>query len=120
MYTKHNHYYFWTVTIMRIVPCYFIFAVMISILLYPGGNIHDSSQVGYSLSRNFLSDLGTYTAYSGEVNFFSSLFFNTAMLAFSLVAISFIYVPILFRARCLDFRVASAVQIKYAFKKMSG
>jgi len=91
---------------MRIVPCYFIFAVMISILLYPGGNIHDSSQVGYSLSRNFLSDLGTYTAYSGEVNFFSSLFFNTAMLAFSLVAISFVYVPILFRASCLDFRIA--------------
>ena len=91
---------------MRIVPCYFIFAVMISILLYPGGNIHDSSQVGYSLSRNFLSDLGTYTTYSGEVNFFSSLFFNTAMLAFSLVAISFVYVPILFRASCLDFRIA--------------
>ena len=106
MYTKHNHYYFWTVTIMRIVPGYFAFAVIISILLYPGGNIHDSSQVGYSLSRNFLSDLGTYTAYSGEVNFFSSLFFNTAMLGFSLVAISFVYVPILFRASCLDFRIA--------------
>ena len=91
---------------MRIVPSYFAFAVMISILLYPGGNIHDSSQVGYSLSHNFLSDLGTYTAYSGEVNFFSSLFFNTAMLGFSLVAISFVYAPILFRASCIDFRIA--------------
>ena len=91
---------------MRIVPSYFAFAVMIAILLYPGGNIHDSSQVGYSLSRNFLSDLGTYKAYSGEVNFFSSLFFNTAMLGFSLVAISFIYAPMLFRSRSLDFRIA--------------
>ncbi|MDG1986398.1 MAG: hypothetical protein P8J18_00335 [Halieaceae bacterium] len=106
MYTKYSHYYFWTVTIMRVVPTYFAFAVVIAMLLYPGGNIHDSSQVGYSLSSNFLSDLGTYAAYSGEVNFFSSLFFNTAMLAFSLVAISFFYTPMLFRSRSLDFRIA--------------
>ena len=106
MHTKDGHYYFWTVTIMRVVPTYFVFSIMLSMLLYPGGNIHDSSQLGYSLSSNFLSDLGTHTAYSGEVNFFSSLLFNTAMLAFSLVAISFVYAPMLFRSGSLDFTIA--------------
>lgn len=106
MCTKNNYYYFWTVIIMRVVPIYFLFAVIVSMLLYPGGNIHDSSQLGYSLTRNFLSDLGTYTSYSGDANFFSSLFFNTAMLAFSLVTISFVYASMLFRSKSLDFRIA--------------
>ncbi len=106
MRSKDNHYHFWTVTIMRLVPIYFIFANSISMLLYPGGNIHDSSQLGYSLTRNFLSDLGMYSSHSGGINFYSSLFFNTAMLGFSLITISFIYAAMLFRSESLDFKIS--------------
>ncbi len=91
---------------LRIVPAYFVLAVSLSMLLYPGGNIHDSSQNGYSLTQNFLSDLGMYKSYSDDVNFFSSLFFNTAMLSFSMVAISFAYVSMLFRSTHIDFKIA--------------
>ena len=101
----HTHY-FWTVTILRLVATYFLLAVSVAIFLYPGGNIHDCSQVGYSLTHNFLSDLGAYQSHSGEINFYSSLFFNTAMLGFSLIAVSFCYVPLLFQDKASNFKIA--------------
>ena len=63
---------FWTVYLLRFVSIYFIIAVIISSLLYPGGNIFDSEQIGYSFSKNYLSDLGGYMSRSGEINFLSS------------------------------------------------
>ena len=102
---RHISYSFWTVTILRVVPIYFIFSVSVSMLLYPGGNIYDSAQPGYSLTYNFLSDLGSYKAHSGDINFFSALFFNMGMLSFALVAISFIFSPLLFRSSIVDYRL---------------
>jgi hypothetical membrane protein len=39
---------------------------VISGFLYPGGNIADNSALGYSFSRNFLSDLGGTVAINGQ------------------------------------------------------
>lgn len=88
--------YFWTVTVLRIVPIFFIACVMIAIPLYPGGNMLDSSQIGYDFSRNYLSELGGYKTQSGETNFFSAFFFNIGVFAFILVGVSFFFIPKLF------------------------
>ena len=88
--------YFWTVTVLRIVPIFFIACVMIAIPFYPGGNMLDSSQIGYDFSRNYLSELGGYKAQSGETNFFSAFFFNIGVFAFILVGVSFFFIPKLF------------------------
>ena len=69
-------YKFWTVDVLRFVTIYFIISVLVSIYFYPGGNIHDPLQVGYSISHNFLSDLGGYTSHSGLPNLISFLIFN--------------------------------------------
>ena len=91
-------YRFWTVTLLRFVALFFVFAVTIAIYCYPGGNIHNSAQPGYSLTHNFLSDLGGYRSHSGVVNFYSAFFFNQAMFMFIGVGIGFAFVPRLFKA----------------------
>jgi len=47
---------------------------------YPGGTAHDRSSVGYSLSRNFLSDLGMTVAYNGAPNRLGSALFVASLL----------------------------------------
>ena len=64
---------------------------------YPGGNIHDPLQIGYSFTHNFLSDLGGIKARSGESNIISSYVFNVCMISFLLGGIAFLYVPGLFK-----------------------
>ncbi len=49
---------FWTVKVIRFVTIFFVIAVIAASYFYPGGNIHDSNQLGYSFTHNFLSDLG--------------------------------------------------------------
>tara|TARA_Y100000768_G_C23897101_1_gene643183 strand:- start:103 stop:783 length:681 start_codon:yes stop_codon:yes gene_type:complete len=94
---------FWTVKVIRFVVIFFIIACAISSYFYPGGNIHDSSQLGYSFTHNFLSDLGGFESHSGENNFISSVFFNFSMILFFFVGISFLFVPILFRENKITF-----------------
>ena len=88
---------FWTVYLIRFVSIYFIFGVIVSSYLYPGGNIFDPDQIGYSFSKNYLSDLGGYMSRSGEINFLSSFIFNTSMLFYAGSGIAFLFVPSLFR-----------------------
>ena len=78
-------YYFWTVKVIRFVALFFILATIIAAYFYAGGNIHDSSQVGYSLTHNFLSDLGGYKSHSGELNILSGFLFNISMIMFVFV-----------------------------------
>ena len=88
---------FWTVYIIRIVPIFFVISVGIAMLLYPGGNIHDPNQVGYVFTHNFLSELGRYVTNSGDINFFSQILFNQAMISYLLVGIGFLFVPQYFK-----------------------
>ena len=59
---------FWTVHIIRFVTFFFIFSVAAASYFFPGGNIHDPSQIGYSFSHNFLSELGGYITFAGDIN----------------------------------------------------
>ena len=88
--------YFWTVKVIRFIPIVFTIGIVISMYYYPGGNIHDPLQTGYSFTHNFLSDLGGMNARSGESNIVSSYIFNACMISFLLGAIAFLYVPGLF------------------------
>ena len=100
--------HFWTVSVLRFVSSFFIIAVCVGIYSYPGGNIHDADQIGYSLANNFLSDLGGYQSHSGDVNFIASFFFNVGMFLFAAVGIGFLYVPALFREDRVNYRLALA------------
>ena len=71
---------FWTVYLIRFVSIYFIFSVIIASFLYPGGNIFEPEQTGYSFAKNYLSDLGGYKSRSGEINFLSSFIFNLTIM----------------------------------------
>ena len=88
-------YNFFTVTILRFVPIYFVISCLVAAYFYPGGNLLDPQQVGYSFNHNFLSDLGGYTSRSGEINFLSQFFFNLSMFLFVAVGIGFLFVPML-------------------------
>ena len=89
--------YFWTVKVIRFIPTLFTIGILISMYFYPGGNIHDPLQTGYSFTHNFLSDLGGMKARSGESNIVSSYIFNACMISFFLGGIAFLYVPGLFK-----------------------
>jgi hypothetical membrane protein len=83
---------FWPVKVLRVVSVFFLGAVCIGMYWYPGGNIHNPDQIGYSFTRNFLSDLGGYESHSGAVNFIAAFFFNTGMFLFVLVGVAFLAV----------------------------
>ena len=97
---------FWTVKVIRFVTIFFVIAVIAASYFYPGGNIHDSAQLGYSFTNNFLSDLGGLESHSGEDNILSAIFFNLAMLLFFFIGISFLFVPFLFKDNKLTFILA--------------
>lgn len=46
---------------------------------YPGGTLHDRSRIGYSFTRNFLSDLGMTVAYNGESNRVGAALFTASL-----------------------------------------
>ena len=95
-----------TVALLRFVVLFFIFAVMVAIYFYPGGNIHNPAQLGYSITHNFLSDLGGYQSHSGAANSLSAFFFNTSMFMFLGVGIAFLFVPRLFKGEPLTYALA--------------
>ena len=97
---------FWCVDALRIASVYYVVAVVIAILLYPGGNHIELDQVGYSLHKNFLSELGFHKTMSGDLNFFSSFFWNTAMDMLLLQGIAFLFIPSLFRENRFSFAFA--------------
>ena len=99
-------YKFWTVDVLRFVTIFFIVSVFVSMFFYPGGNIHDSSQIGYSISHNFLSDLGGYKSHSGLPNLISFLIFNFSMTLFALIGISFLFIPKLFKEDIISFIIS--------------
>ena len=55
-----------------------------AMLRYPGGTLADHSSAGYSLSMNYLSDLGMTVAYNGQSNRLGATLFSVSL--FILVA----------------------------------
>ena len=88
---------FWAVHIPRFVIVYFILANLVAIILFPGGNHLDSTQVGYDFTRNFFSELGFYKTFSDDINFLSAFFFNSAMFLFVAQGFGFLFMPFFFK-----------------------
>ena len=61
----------WLITLPQICLYIFLFLQIISMIFYSGGTYFNPENPHYSLTRNFLSDLGRYKNFSGEHNFFS-------------------------------------------------
>ena len=88
---------FWADHIPRFVIVYFILANLVAIILFPGGNHLDSTQVGYDFTRNFFSELGFYKTFSDDINFLSAFFFNSAMFLFVAQGFGFLFMPFFFK-----------------------
>jgi len=68
--------------VFRRVPWFVGLAVLLalgSMLRYPGGTPLNRSSEGYSLSQNFLSDLGMTVAYDGRSNALGALLFVVSL-----------------------------------------
>jgi len=68
------------VYILAIINCIqFLLLTNVAMFFYPGGTFSDPNTVGYSFFRNLFSDLGRYTAHSGESNLISFLIYNISL-----------------------------------------
>ena len=70
---------------------FFIFLQILSMLLYPGGTFFNQNHIGYSFTRNFLSDLGRLSTFSLENNFLSSQIFNMSLILVGIVFSAFYF-----------------------------
>ncbi len=70
---------FWIVRMPTYGMIAFILLNIISMILYPGGNLNNPDQIGYYFSYNFFSDLGATVSHSNESNLISSILFNTSL-----------------------------------------
>lgn len=57
----------------------FVVLTVIAMLTYAGGSVDDPSATGYSLTHNFLSNLGMITSESGKPNWVSAILFIVAL-----------------------------------------
>ena len=70
---------FWVVGMPTYGMAAFIVLNLLAMFFYPGGNLNDSSQIGYFFSYNFFSDLGATISHSGENNIISCILFNLSL-----------------------------------------
>tara|TARA_B100000029_G_scaffold516811_1_gene634795 strand:+ start:5277 stop:5969 length:693 start_codon:yes stop_codon:yes gene_type:complete len=81
----------------RVALVLFVLLISIAMMIYPGGTYRDPSTESYIFIENFLSDLGRWSAWNQEKNFYSSLLFSFAFLIVGLVfSIFFWILPSLF------------------------
>ena len=104
---------FWTVHIIRFVATFFVISCIIASFFFPGGNIHNPDQIGYSFSHNFLSELGGYVTFAGKTNSVSSFFFNSALFCFLLVGFSSFFIPSLFKENKTSFICACIASVLF-------
>lgn len=67
----------------------FLILTNLSMFFYPGGTFSDPNTDGYSFFRNLFSDLGRYTAHSGESNLISFLIYNISLFLLGLLFIPY-------------------------------
>ena len=79
----------WLITLPQIYLFIFLFLQIIAMLFYSGGSYFNPENSTYSLTRNFLSDLGRYKAFSNEHNFLSSQLFNMSLIIAGSIFIMF-------------------------------
>ena len=97
---------FWYIYVPRFVIILSIVAFAIAMMLFPGGNHLDINQVGYSFTKNFISELGRFKSMSGDVNFFSSFIFISICCLNIFLGISFLKIPKLFKQNKISYGFA--------------
>ena len=87
----------------------FIFILLISMVLYPGGARFNHSATHYLFFENFISHLGKEFTFSGLTNFFPSILFKAGvyLISFSF-AILYLFQPLLFKNHPLSFKLSIA------------
>ena len=85
----------------------FIFILIISMLLYPGGSKFNTSATHYLFFENFISHLGKYKTYSGASNLFPAALFKIGvyLISFSF-AILFLFQPLIFKSHSLSYKMS--------------
>ena len=71
---------FWITDMPKYSMIIFVVFNIIAMILYPGGNLHNFEQEGYSFTRNFFSDLGLTISHSKAPNTLSCILFNTSLI----------------------------------------
>ena len=73
---------FWISDMPKYTLCIFLFSNVLAMFFYPGGNINDPNQIGYSFLNNFFSDLGRVESLQNPAknNFISCALFNLSLL----------------------------------------
>jgi len=88
----------------RVSLVLFILLLSIAMIIYPGGTYRDLSTEGYIFSQNFLSDLGRWSSWNEEQNFYSSFLFSSAFMIVGLVFSAFFWtLPSIFNAENFHF-----------------
>ncbi|MDG2369903.1 MAG: hypothetical protein P8M12_04625 [Flavobacteriales bacterium] len=85
----------------------FIFILIISMLLYPGGAKFNTSATHYLFFENFISHLGKDYTFNGAINFFPAALFKIGvyLISFSF-AILFLFQPLIFKTHSLSFKMS--------------
>ncbi len=77
----------------------FVLLMAIAMWAYPGGTYRDDATEGYIFSQNFLSDLGRWSAWNGDQNFYAAFLFNFSFVVIGIVfTLFFKMLPSLFSA----------------------
>ena len=69
----------------------FLVCCLVAIFMYPGGTIVDKKTNGYSLSENYVSDLGREVSLSRESNRSGSRIFNGSLVLFGICTLPFFF-----------------------------
>ena len=100
---KKKYLGLWLIKLPRLALGIFIILNIIAIISYPGGTYIDHTTIGYSFTRNFLSDLGRTFSFSEEINFLSSQLFNMSLILAGVIFAGFyLYVRKVFSAENLQ------------------
>ena len=88
---------FWYIHVPRFIIIINIIAFTVAMMIFPGGNHLEVDQIGYSFTKNFISELGRFKSMSGDVNFFSSFIFLSTCCLNIFLGIAFLKIPKLFK-----------------------
>ena len=97
---------FWYIHVPRFIIIINIIAFTVAMMIFPGGNHLEVDQVGYSFTKNFISELGRFKSMSGDVNFFSSFIFLSTCCLNIFLGIAFLKIPKLFKQNKLSYGFA--------------
>lgn len=94
----------------------FIVLCICSMFIYPGGSLVDPATIGYSLSGNYLSDLGRGVSLSNSKNAFGAFLFNSSITVLGISMLPFfLFMPTQAEDRVLPLSIAALIGVISCF-----